>query len=37
VLEYALVAGLIVVAAIATISSVGSKILADWNSLNSSL
>jgi Flp pilus assembly pilin Flp len=37
VLEYALVAGLIVIAAIATIASVGNKILASWNSLNSSL
>jgi Flp pilus assembly pilin Flp len=37
VLEYALIAGLIVVAAIAVITSVGSKVLARWNSLNSSL
>jgi len=37
VLEYALVASLIVIAAIATIASVGSKVLARWNSLNSSL
>ena len=37
VLEYALVAGLIVVAAIATIASVGGKVLAAWNNLNSSL
>ena len=37
VLEYALVAGLIVVAAIAVIGSVGTKVLARWNSLNSSL
>jgi pilus assembly protein Flp/PilA len=37
VLEYALVAGLIVIAAIATISSVGTKVLARWNSLNSSM
>ena len=37
VLEYALVAGLIVIAAIATISSVGTKIFARWDSLNSSL
>ena len=37
VLEYALIAGLIVVAAIATISSVGTKVLARWNSLNSSM
>jgi Flp pilus assembly pilin Flp len=37
VLEYALVAGLIVVAAIAVIGSVGTKVLARWNSLNSSM
>jgi Flp pilus assembly pilin Flp len=37
VLEYALIAGLIVVAAIAVISSVGTKVLARWNSLNSSM
>jgi pilus assembly protein Flp/PilA len=37
VLEYALVAGLIVVAAIATIAGVGNKILASWSSANSSL
>jgi pilus assembly protein Flp/PilA len=36
-LEYALVAGLIVVAAIAVIGSVGTKVLARWNSLNSSM
>ena len=37
VLEYALIAGLIVVAAIAVIGSVGSKVLARWGSLNSSV
>ncbi len=37
VLEYALVAGLIVIAAIATIASVGTKVLARWNSLNASM
>jgi Flp pilus assembly pilin Flp len=37
VLEYALIAGLIVVAAIAVISSVGGKVLATWSSLNSSM
>ena len=37
VLEYALIAGLIVVAAIAVITSVGGKVLARWTSLNSSL
>ena len=36
VLEYALIAGLIVVAAIAVIGSVGTKVLARWTSLNSS-
>jgi Flp pilus assembly pilin Flp len=35
VLEYALIAGLIVVAAIASISAVGGKVLARWGSLNS--
>jgi Flp pilus assembly pilin Flp len=35
VLEYALVAGLIVVAAISVISCVGIKLVAKWNSLNS--
>ena len=34
VLEYALIAGLIVVAAIAAISVVGTKVLANWNSLS---
>ena len=37
VLEYALIAGLIVVAAIAVITSVGTKVLARWTSLNSSM
>lgn len=37
VLEYALIAGLIVVAAIAVIGAVGNKVFAKWNSLNSSL
>ena len=37
VLEYALIAGLIVVAAIAVISRVGSKVLARWTSLNSAM
>ena len=37
VLEYALIAGLIVVAAIAVISSVGTKVLARWTSLNGSM
>ncbi len=37
VLEYALIAGLIIVAAIVTISAVGGKLLAKWQSLNSSM
>src|SRR5438874_13659896 len=37
VLEYALIAGLIVVAAIAIISAVGNKVLGRWTSLNASL
>jgi Flp pilus assembly pilin Flp len=37
VLEYALIAGLIIVAAISVIGKVGSKVLARWNSLNSSM
>jgi Flp pilus assembly pilin Flp len=37
VLEYALIAGLIVVAAIAVIGTVGSKVLARWTSLDSSM
>jgi pilus assembly protein Flp/PilA len=37
VLEYALIAGLIVVAAIAAITAVGSKVLADWTSAQNSM
>jgi Flp pilus assembly pilin Flp len=37
VLEYALIAGLIVAGAITVIGSVGSKVAADWSSLNSSM
>lgn len=37
VLEYALIAGLIVVACIAIIGKVGNKVLARWTSLNSSM
>jgi Flp pilus assembly pilin Flp len=37
VLEYALVAGLVVIAAIATITSVGTKVLGRWNSVKNSL
>ncbi|MBV8781834.1 MAG: hypothetical protein JO353_10590 [Phycisphaerae bacterium] len=34
VLEYALVAGLIVIGAISLIGQVGSKVMAKWTSLN---
>ena len=37
VIEWALVAGLIVVAAIAVIGAVGTKVLARWNSVNSAM
>ena len=37
VLEYALIAGLIVIVALATIGSVGTKVLARWNSVNSKM
>jgi len=37
VLEYALIAGLIIVAAIAVVTSVGTKVVARWSSVNSSL
>jgi Flp pilus assembly pilin Flp len=37
VLEYALVAGLIVVASIGVIGCVGTKVLARWTSVNSSI
>jgi Flp pilus assembly pilin Flp len=37
VLEYALIAGLIVVAAIGIIGAVGNKVFARWDSLNSSM
>ncbi len=37
VLEYALIAGLIIVSALAVIGSVGTKVLARWGSLNSSM
>jgi pilus assembly protein Flp/PilA len=36
-LEYAVVAGLIVIAAISIIKTVGTKVLARWTSLNASL
>lgn len=35
VLEYALILGLIVVAAIVTVRAVGTKVLARWTSVNS--
>jgi Flp pilus assembly pilin Flp len=37
VLEYALIAGLIVIAAIAVIGADGTKVLARWNSLNNGM
>ena len=37
VLEYALIAGLIVVAAIAVIGAIGTKVLAKWNSVNTGM
>ena len=37
VIEYALILGLIVVAAIAVIGTVGVKVLARWTSVNSSI
>jgi Flp pilus assembly pilin Flp len=37
VLEYALVAGLIVVGAVSTVGCVGIKLLAKWDDLNSSM
>lgn len=37
VLEYALIAGLIVVACITIIGSVGTKVLARWGTLDSSM
>jgi pilus assembly protein Flp/PilA len=37
VLEYALIVGLIIVASIAVIGSVGTKVSARWTSLNSSM
>jgi Flp pilus assembly pilin Flp len=37
VLEYALVAGLVIIAALSVIGQVGSKVLAKWTSLNSKI
>jgi len=37
VIEYALILGLIIVAAITTIAAVGTKVLARWTSVNSSI
>ena len=36
-MEYALVAGLVVVGAIATLGAIGGKVVAKWTSVNSSL
>lgn len=36
-LEYALIAGLIVIVAIAAITAVGNKVLARWNSVQNSM
>jgi Flp pilus assembly pilin Flp len=37
VLEYALILGLIVVATVTVITTVGTKVLAKWNSVNTAL
>jgi Flp pilus assembly pilin Flp len=37
VLEFALIAGLVIVASVAAVRSIGSKVLARWNSINSSM
>jgi Flp pilus assembly pilin Flp len=37
VIEYVLIAGLIIVATITTIAGVGTKVLARWTSVNSSM
>jgi Flp pilus assembly pilin Flp len=37
VLEYAFIAGLIIVAAIALITSIGAKVVARWTSMDSSV
>ena len=37
VLEYALIAGLIIVGAIVAITSVGTKVLAKWNSVDAGM
>ncbi|MDB5174056.1 MAG: Flp/Fap pilin component [Phycisphaerales bacterium] len=37
VIEYALILGLIVIAAVATITAFGTKVLARWTSVNDSL
>jgi Flp pilus assembly pilin Flp len=37
IIEYALIAGLIVVAAIAVIAAFGTKVLARWNTVNTGL
>ena len=37
IIEYALVVGLVVIGAISAITCVGTKVLARWNSINSSI
>jgi Flp pilus assembly pilin Flp len=37
VLEYAFIAGMIIVAAIALITSIGGKVVARWTSMDSSI
>ena len=37
VMEYVLIAGLIIVAAIAVVAAVGTKVLARWTTVNGSL
>jgi Flp pilus assembly pilin Flp len=37
VIEYALIAGLIVIATIATVAAFGTKVLARWTSVNASM
>jgi Flp pilus assembly pilin Flp len=37
ILEYALVAGLVVVGAIGAVTCVGTKLLTKWNSINSAV
>lgn len=37
VIEYALVVGLVIIAAVATITSFGTKVFAKWTSINASM